>query len=50
LQPVGTAGVGCDAVDDAEDEDAFNRAGHDAERECVGMVFVPCLDVEGEEA
>lgn len=50
LLPVGAAAFdGCDAVDDAEGEDAFDGTGDQAEGQGVGVVLIPGLDVEGEE-
>ena len=35
---------------DDDGQDAFDGAGNDAEGEGLGVVFVPGLDVEGEES
>ena len=41
------AHVGREAKDDAEGQNAFNGTGDDAQREHLGVVLVPRLDVKG---
>lgn len=42
--------VACQSEDDAENEDALDRPRHKAQGEGMGVVLVPGLDVEGEQA
>jgi len=37
-------------VNDAECEDTFDRPRNETKSQGLGMVFVPCLNVEGQES
>lgn len=50
LPDVSAAEEAGEGVDKDEDEDAFDGAVDDAEGEGLGVVFIPGLDVEGEES
>jgi hypothetical protein len=41
---------GSDGVDDAEGQDAFDRAGHQSQSQGVGVVLIPGLDVESQKS
>lgn len=47
LPKAGSALDGRKGVDQSQEDDPFNRAGNDAEREGLGVVLVPGLYVEG---
>lgn len=48
LLPVAASAFhGCDGIHNAESQDAFDGPGHNPQGECLRVILVPGLDVEG---